>query len=1042
MILQRIREAEREMMFEEYQDRVGELITGIIQQSDNRYTLVQLRERVEALLPRSEQVWNERYDHGMRVKAVITDVSAEGKGPSIVVSRRNPELIKKLFELEVPEIADELVEIVGVAREPGYRSKIAVISHADGVDPVGACVGPRGSRVRMVVSELRGEKIDIIPYNEEPARFVAKALSPARVREVLVDDEDKQATVIVPDDQLSLAIGREGQNARLAAKLTGWRVDIKSETEFCRGRTRSRSRRPSEADGRCAAVLSAGRRCPNASLPGSRYCGLPQHQALARFATNQVTVLAPLTEEEVATLADSDADEAAVAAARRARRGRARRGGRGGGRGTEEEAEERRGGRGDDGRGRGGRAEAEDAEEAEEAEETPRRSSRRPRSSSRRPTRSPRRSAEADEADEAEARGGAEEADASRGGDPAEEAEDGRRGRRGRGRAEPRTADEAEQEPRRRSSLVAKKRVHEIAKAQGLTSKEVLAALNAAGVEAKAAASSVEEDVALKALKAPTAAAPKPPAKAAGEEGRGRSRRQGRRRSRAAEAAASRRASAGRARRPLRRRAGGKRAPRRDRLAGLAPRAHAAGAAAARPPRRRGGRRRRPLLEEPASRRRAASRARRRPRSTPGATVREVAETLGARQRRGDQEADAAGRDGDADPDAPRRDDRGARQGASTARSRSSRAAEEDAEEPELRGRRRATSSTARRWSRSWATSTTARPRCSTRSARPRSSPARPAGSPSTSAPTRSTRTARRSRFIDTPGHEAFTAMRARGAKVTDIAVIVVAADDGVMPQTVEAIDHAKAADVPMMVAVNKIDQRRRQRPTRSRASSPTRASTPRTGAATRSSSTSRRRPRRASTTCSRCILLVAELEELKANPDAPASGTVIESHLDPGRGPVVTRAGPARHAERRRRGRRRARSGAGCARCRTSPAPASSRPSPAIRSRCSASTASARPASASRSSRTSAAPASSPSERAHRLKTEAAGPPPGAHGHPRGGLREGPGGRDQGAQHRPQGRRLGLAGGAPGRDRQGAAGPGRGQRHPRRAPAGSTSPT
>ena len=184
VILQRIREAERQMMYDEYQDRVGELITGIIQQSDKRYTLVQLRERVEALLPKSEQVYNERYDHGMRVKAVITDVSDSTKGPAIVVSRRSPELIKSLFELEVPEIADKLVEIVGVAREPGYRSKIAVVSHADGVDPVGACVGPRGSRVRMVVSELRGEKIDIIPHNDEPARFVAKALSPARVREV------------------------------------------------------------------------------------------------------------------------------------------------------------------------------------------------------------------------------------------------------------------------------------------------------------------------------------------------------------------------------------------------------------------------------------------------------------------------------------------------------------------------------------------------------------------------------------------------------------------------------------------------------------------------------------------------------------------------------------------------------------------------------------------------------------------------------------------------------------------------------------------
>ena len=179
----------------------------------------------------------------------------------------------------MPEIADGLVEITNVAREPGYRSKIAVVSHADGVDPVGACVGPRGSRVRMVVSELRGEKIDIIPYNDEPARFVAKALSPARVREVLVDDEAKQATVIVPDDQLSLAIGREGQNARLAARLTGWRIDIRSETEFA---TEADEGGYEEEDtgGRCAAVNRNGRRCPNAALPGSRYCGLPAHQAM------------------------------------------------------------------------------------------------------------------------------------------------------------------------------------------------------------------------------------------------------------------------------------------------------------------------------------------------------------------------------------------------------------------------------------------------------------------------------------------------------------------------------------------------------------------------------------------------------------------------------------------------------------------------------------------------------------------------------------------------------------------------------------------
>jgi transcription termination/antitermination protein NusA len=310
VILQRIREAERDMMFEEYRDRVGELITGLVQQSDSRYTLVQLRERVEALLPKSEQVEGERYDHSQRIKAVIKEVSASTKGPSIIVSRRDPELIKKLFELEVPEIADGLVEIANVAREPGYRSKIAVISHAQGVDPVGACVGPRGSRVRMVVSELRGEKIDIIPYNDEPARFVAKALSPARVREVLVDDEGKQATVIVPDDQLSLAIGREGQNARLAARLTGWRIDIRSETEFA-NEEQEGGYEEEDTGGRCAAILTSGRRCPNAALPGSRYCGIPAHQALEGTGSDHVG--GEPAPEEVTLDAEAEAAELEVA---------------------------------------------------------------------------------------------------------------------------------------------------------------------------------------------------------------------------------------------------------------------------------------------------------------------------------------------------------------------------------------------------------------------------------------------------------------------------------------------------------------------------------------------------------------------------------------------------------------------------------------------------------------------------------------------------------------------------------------------------------
>jgi N utilization substance protein A len=284
VILQRIREAEREMMYEEYKDREGEVVTGIVQQAGDRNNVLVDLGKVEALLPRSEQVDGERYEQGSRIKAVIGEVRTGTKGPQVILSRRDPELIRTLFELEVPEIADGLVEIRAVAREPGYRSKIAVESHAQGVDPVGACVGPRGSRVRMVVSELRGEKIDIIPWNPEPARFVAKALSPARVREVYIDDETKEATVIVPDDQLALAIGKEGLNARLAARLTGWRVDIKSDTEFAHEEAEAAfagGAAEEEFSGRCAAILSTGKRCPNAALPASRFCGVPAHQELA-----------------------------------------------------------------------------------------------------------------------------------------------------------------------------------------------------------------------------------------------------------------------------------------------------------------------------------------------------------------------------------------------------------------------------------------------------------------------------------------------------------------------------------------------------------------------------------------------------------------------------------------------------------------------------------------------------------------------------------------------------------------------------------------
>jgi N utilization substance protein A len=285
VITQRIREAERQIMYDEYVDRVTEVVTGIVQQAGDRNNVLVDLGKVEALLPRSEQVDGERYEQGSRIKAVITEVRSGTKGPQVILSRRDPELIRTLFELEVPEIADSLVEIRAVAREPGYRSKIAVESHAQGVDPVGACVGPRGSRVRMVVSELRGEKIDIIPWNPEPARFVAKALSPARVREVYLDDDGKEATVVVPDDQLALAIGKEGMNARLAARLTGWKVDIKSDTEFATEEAEAAFAGDGDEDteftGRCSAILSTGKRCPNAALPGSRYCGVPAHQELA-----------------------------------------------------------------------------------------------------------------------------------------------------------------------------------------------------------------------------------------------------------------------------------------------------------------------------------------------------------------------------------------------------------------------------------------------------------------------------------------------------------------------------------------------------------------------------------------------------------------------------------------------------------------------------------------------------------------------------------------------------------------------------------------
>ena len=238
VVIQRIREAERELIYEEFIDRTDDIINGLVQRFDQRNVIIDLG-RTEAILPLEEQIRQERYRQGERIKTYIVDVKKTTKGPQIIVSRSHPGLLKRLFELEVPEIFDGVVEIKAVAREAGFRSKIAVWSNNQDVDPVGACVGPRGSRVQAISYELKGEKIDIIKWNDELELFIANALSPAAVVNVELDSEQKIATVIVPDDQLSLAIGKEGQNARLAAKISGWKIDISSETQIAQQRLSS-----------------------------------------------------------------------------------------------------------------------------------------------------------------------------------------------------------------------------------------------------------------------------------------------------------------------------------------------------------------------------------------------------------------------------------------------------------------------------------------------------------------------------------------------------------------------------------------------------------------------------------------------------------------------------------------------------------------------------------------------------------------------------------------------------------------------------------
>ncbi|HEX6222083.1 MAG TPA: transcription termination factor NusA [Acidimicrobiia bacterium] len=226
----KLREAKREKVYEMYEGREGDLVTGIVQQVDYRSVILDLGD-AEAILPGSERIPFERLDRGNRVKALILEVRNETKGSQIVVSRSHPDLVRRLLELEVPELTDGTVEIVNIAREPGHRTKIAVISHDPNVDPKGACVGARGSRVRQVVNELRGEKVDVVQWREDVSQFIAEALGPAKVKEVHIDEEEKTADVVVSEHQLSLAIGKEGQNARLAARLSGYKVDIRSDTE-------------------------------------------------------------------------------------------------------------------------------------------------------------------------------------------------------------------------------------------------------------------------------------------------------------------------------------------------------------------------------------------------------------------------------------------------------------------------------------------------------------------------------------------------------------------------------------------------------------------------------------------------------------------------------------------------------------------------------------------------------------------------------------------------------------------------------------------
>jgi len=282
VIAQRLRDAKRGQVFELYAGREGDLVTGIVQQVDRGYVILDLGD-AEAIMPGSERIPYERLDRGNRVKAIVVEVRDESRGPQIVVSRSHPDFVRRMLELEVPELMDGTVTIEAIAREPGHRTKIAVSSNDPSVDPKGACVGSRGSRVRQVVNELRGEKVDVVEYREEVGQFIAEALGPAKVQKVDIDEEEKIATVTVSEHQLSLAIGKEGQNARLAARLSGYKVDIQSD----------RPPAPPEE--------------PESPAPAEGDSP-PEDTASAATEGETETPVESASEDEVSVVADADAD--------------------------------------------------------------------------------------------------------------------------------------------------------------------------------------------------------------------------------------------------------------------------------------------------------------------------------------------------------------------------------------------------------------------------------------------------------------------------------------------------------------------------------------------------------------------------------------------------------------------------------------------------------------------------------------------------------------------------------------------------------------